>query len=160
VSANLVRLIYASRRPAAPPRDLDQEVRDILIASINNNRMVSISGLLVTHDDWFLQALEGPEDAVARTYERIERDPRHAEAVRRTVGAIEARRFPRWTMSAQDMSCADEVIIRRLVSGGGFDPFASDPAAALALLGSVADLHGQLLNDRYAELQGEVLLPG
>ena len=155
----LICLVYASRRPASPA-DPDQQTRDILIASIGANRMVDITGLLVIHEDWFLQALEGPEPAVMQTYTRIQADPRHCDQALLMVRDAAHRLFPRWSMCAQTVSGADQAIIRRLVADRGFDPFTCPTDEALGLLTKVADLHGQLLSQQYAELEGEVLLGG
>ena len=40
----LVRLIYASRWNVPEGRALDEEVRKIVIASMNNNRLVNVTG--------------------------------------------------------------------------------------------------------------------
>lgn len=154
----LVCLVYASRRLSDSEGPLlDDEVRGILMASIKNNRTVAISGLLVTQGDWFLQALEGPAEAVMDTYRRIEADPRHAGASVRMVREADRRLFGRWTMCAPTASEADGTIIRRLVEDENFDPFTCGEEEALGLLTTVADVHGQLLTQQHAELLGEVL---
>jgi hypothetical protein len=154
---SLSRLIYASRRPVEPPRSLQDEVREILIASIKNNRTVSVTGLLISHEQWFLQVLEGPEESVTQTYDRIAADPRHYDTLVISRQAVKTRAFFRWTMCAQMMSDADQVIIDRLVGDSGFDPYAADPAQVFDLMTTIADLHGQLLTYQHAELMGEVL---
>lgn len=155
----LVCLLYASRRQAAPAVDIQDQTRDILIASISNNRKVALSGILLVHDDWFLQALEGPKEAVDETYARIKADPRHRDAALLGIHPAERRRFARWTMCAQVMSGADETILRRLVAERGFDPFRCTQSEALDLLTAVADIHHQLLTQQHAELLGEALSP-
>ena len=95
-----------------------------------------------------------------QTFQRIARDRRHRDATRRLVRRTQARLFPRWTMCAQSLSDADSTILRRLAPRGGLDPFTCPSEAAQELLTTVADLHGQLLSDQYAELQGEILTPG
>ena len=75
----LVRLIYASRWAVPEGRVLDEEVRKIVIASMNNNRLVNVTGLLLVHDGWFVQALEGPAAGVRETYERVAMDQRHTD---------------------------------------------------------------------------------
>jgi hypothetical protein len=154
---SLVCLVYASRRVGPDPQTLDDEVRDILIASIKNNRTVAVTGLLVAHKDWFLQALEGPVQAVMTTYHRIAGDPRHTDPALRFVRNAETRLFARWTMCGQTMSEADQTIIARLIEDQGFDPFTASEDAALTLLTTVADIHGKLLTQQHAELLGEVL---
>lgn len=154
---SLHRLIYASRRPQGLSRDPEAEVRDILIASINNNRSCALSGLLMAQPGWFLQALEGPAEDVARTYNRICTDSRHFDTVVRASAPATSRSFRRWTMCAPSMSAADEVILGALVEGQAFDPFACSADAAMALLSQVGDLHADLLNHQHTELMGQVL---
>lgn len=72
----LHRLIYASRITIAPI-DLNEEVGEIVRASIRRNREAAITGLLLAHAGCFVQALEGPAEAVLATYGRICEDPRH-----------------------------------------------------------------------------------
>lgn len=153
----LHRLVYASRRPQGLSRDPEAEVRDILIASINNNRSCAVTGLLMSHQGWFLQALEGPPAAVARTYDRIRTDSRHFDAAIRASGSVAERAFRRWTMCAPSMSAADEMILGKLVEGQAFDPFACMGEAAIALLTHVGELHMDLLTHQHTELMGEVL---
>jgi hypothetical protein len=152
----ITRLIYASRR-ASNDKDLDAEVRDILIASVNNNRGCAITGLLVAHQDWFLQALEGPEAAVMETFGRISADERHAAATILDIAEVGKRTFRRWTMCARTMSDADATILGKLVEAAAFDPFGAEPALALGLLTHIAQLHGDLLTRQHADLLGEVL---
>jgi hypothetical protein len=42
-----------------------------------SNRKQDVTGALLTHGDWFVQALEGQEATVRALYERIHRDRRH-----------------------------------------------------------------------------------
>jgi hypothetical protein len=154
--ASLTRLIYASRRtPGALANEA--EVRDILIASITNNRGRSITGLLVAHADWFLQALEGPETAVMETYGHICADERHTAATILDVSSVQKRSFRRWTMCARMMSSADDIIIGKLVEKAAFDPYEANLAVILGLLSHIADLHSDLLTRQHTELLGEVL---
>lgn len=68
----LLRLVYASRFTGAD-RDLDETLRSIIAQSIQRNRMVDVTGFLVTGEGRFLQLLEGPADSVQATYARIAR---------------------------------------------------------------------------------------
>jgi hypothetical protein len=79
-SRSLHRLLYASRQAFAPDMIPEAEIDSLIRASIRNNRAVAVTGLLLVHDGWFLQALEGPAEAVMSTYRRIVDDPRHDQA--------------------------------------------------------------------------------
>ena len=92
------RILYIStaRRPLS-----DVELETILGASRRNNRLADVTGLLVVGDRRFLQVLEGPEDAVKATFERISGDNRHFALVELNNKAIDKRSFPHWAMGFQ-----------------------------------------------------------
>lgn len=73
----------------------------ILEASRRNNAREGVTGLLVAGTKRFLQALEGPEQAVLDTYARIKNDPRHRAFVLLTGRAIERRAFGGWSMACE-----------------------------------------------------------
>ena len=133
---SLHRLIYASA-VTIPPQDLDDSVSAIIQASIRNNRQVSVTGLLLIHEGCFVQALEGPTEAVLDTYGRIQADPRHAEARVLQAGPAAAREFGDWNMCARRMSPADDAILDALAQRRRFDPSALTGRAALRLLMAV-----------------------
>ena len=60
---------------------------------------VSHMGQLLFSADGFVQVLEGPTEAVERTFERIECDPRHAHVVILEAGPAAAREFQNWSMA-------------------------------------------------------------
>jgi hypothetical protein len=140
------RLIYASRITDEAAADLDHVLREILIAAMNNNRAASITGLLIAHDGWFLQALEGPRPAVEETFARIERDSRHHSPTALTVGAASNRAFQRWSMCARSLSDVDSVILERLGLRGSFNPMNNPERWALQLLSTVAAVHERTLD--------------
>lgn len=127
----LHRLIYCSRA-FAETRDLHAHVEQILSVSRARNRADDVTGLLLLHQGWFLQALEGPKEAVGRTYGRILCDRRHSGPLALAGGAAATRAFGGWSMSARRLSMADqrELSRRRLT----FDPTRLDGEAALAVL--------------------------
>lgn len=109
----LHRLIYTSRA-VTPPEDLDHEVDAIVRTSIRNNRQTAITGLLLVHDGWFVQALEGPAEPVMITYRRILNDPRHQTPRMLHAGPAARRVFANWNMCARRMSDADDAILSTL----------------------------------------------
>ncbi|WP_296600807.1 BLUF domain-containing protein [Phenylobacterium sp.] len=135
-SRALHRLIYASR-VAIPAADVEHEVGAIIRASIRNNREHALTGLLLVHDGWFVQALEGPAQAVMERYGRIVDDPRHADAKVLAAGPAEAREFGDWNMCARDMSAADEAILDALALRAAFQPAGLSGPSALRLLRAV-----------------------
>jgi len=94
----MLRLIYISTaRQVIAARKLDQ----ILLVSRRNNALLGVTGLLIAGGRRFLQALEGPEDAVTTTFERIGRDPRHFAVVTLRRETVATRAVPDWTMGYQ-----------------------------------------------------------
>jgi hypothetical protein len=135
-SRTLHRLVYASR-VTIPPIDLNEEIGLIIQASIRRNREVAITGLLLVHDGWFLQALEGPAEAVLTTYGRICDDPRHAEAKVLGAGPAQSRVFADWNMCARRITPADDAILDTLEMRAAFDPLTLSAGSAMRLLQAV-----------------------
>lgn len=85
-----------------------------------------------------MQILEGSEDAVRATYDRIERDPRHRDAAILLQGATAERDFADWSMGFHDL---DTETARATPGFSAFlntkfsvFDFASDPSRAHQLL--------------------------
>ncbi|WP_286759947.1 BLUF domain-containing protein [Sulfitobacter sp. UBA1132] len=76
----------------------DDDLSDILSASIRNNERDEITGLLMYHDQLFFQVLEGSEDMVKKSYKRIAYDQRHHGLSNVWEGETDARAFPSWAM--------------------------------------------------------------
>jgi hypothetical protein len=128
----LFRLVYASRFTGADS-DLDETLRSVITKSIQNNRVVDVTGFLIAGAGRFLQLLEGPAGSVRETYVRIGRDSRHADLALISSGAVDRRMFRDWNMGQHRLGPNDGA----LLAGAGVDRF--DPAilsadAALKLL--------------------------
>ena len=90
----LVQLIYASQ-----PFGFDTAIlAGILLDARRYNARDHITGALIARQDLYLQLLEGPEEKVRTTYERIARDDRHVDMVSLVDRPVEARLFPGWAM--------------------------------------------------------------
>jgi Sensors of blue-light using FAD len=92
-SRKLFRLFYRSRQTPGAAADLDFVVQQIIGVAIRRNREVGLSGLLLTVQGHFVQALEGNVDAVRATYARISMDPRHRDLHIISQGLVETRLF-------------------------------------------------------------------
>ena len=93
------RLLYISTaRTILSP----EELRQILLVSRRNNGAAGVTGLLVVGGKRFLQALEGPEEAVRATFARIERDPRHFAIVKLADQPTDTLSFQRWSMGFEE----------------------------------------------------------
>ncbi len=62
----MIRLLYCSQ---AKPEFNTDTLEEILLTSRKNNSAAGITGVLVHGGGMFMQTLEGPEQAVLRTYE-------------------------------------------------------------------------------------------
>ncbi len=129
----LTRLIYASRSTETNATSLAESVRAILVKSIHNNRMADITGFLVCGGDRFLQLLEGPAGEVDRTFERITRDPRHADIVVINKAPAERRMFRDWNMAQHQVTAADQPLLAQ-AGLEAFTPEALDEAGAIKIM--------------------------
>ena len=91
---SLAYLIYASH-----PFGFDAAMlAGILRVARRNNAERGITGALIVRSDLYLQWLEGPADALAKLYARIETDDRHLEVRKLDGGDLAERRFGDWAM--------------------------------------------------------------
>jgi hypothetical protein len=133
---SLHRLIYCSRQRLAA-NALDDQVADIIRASIRNNREVGLTGLLLVHQGYFVQALEGAAEAVMTTYRRIVEDQRHDATKVLSAAPATAREFGDWNMCARGMNSADDAILSTLAVREAFAPETFSGRSALRLLKAV-----------------------
>jgi Sensors of blue-light using FAD len=112
----------------------------LAVSRINNDR-AGVTGMLVAGTRRFLQALEGPEQAVMDTFARIKNDPRHHAFVLLTGRSIERRAFGDWSMASERGS-----------EGEGAETLAQTVAA---LTETLADKSLRAHFVGFAELQGE-----
>ena len=70
----------------------------LLHTSRRNNQRAQITGVLLYDDGNFLQAVEGPDQAIRDLYRRLEEDDRHHHLRIVLEEPIEERQFPQWSM--------------------------------------------------------------
>ncbi|WP_454716979.1 BLUF domain-containing protein [Caulobacter segnis] len=134
----LRRLIYASRFTGEG--DFGEVVRTIVAASIQNNRLVDVTGFLLAGEGLFLQWLEGPATAVEETYARIARDRRHADLATIADGPAERRWFRDWNMGQHRVGIADQALLAE-VGLEVFNPTGLDADRAERLLQRAGERH-------------------
>lgn len=104
-----MQLIYSSR----PFGFDDLALSGILAIARKNNARDGITGALICREDLYLQLLEGGEAEVTQAFNRILRDGRHTQVIKRWSGDVEDRLFPDWAMRHDParswMWTADEV---------------------------------------------------
>ena len=118
-------LVYVS---AAVTWFSESELRALLTSARFRNEHAGITGMLLYKDGNFMQALEGPEDAVRALYRRIEGDRRHRGLLVLDSGAQEARTFLLWSMAFHDLSGG------RGEMPGGYSRFMDEPLNALVFV--------------------------
>ena len=111
----------------------EQELEELLEGARRNNRRAGVTGLLVAGGRRFLQALEGPEQAVVATMDLIKADPRHFGIVELARRAIDERVFGEWEMAFQK----------------GGDPSDGD-AAAVSLTELIKPIEDKTLHAQFA----------
>ena len=133
----IYQLVYVS---AALRLWTDEELAELLRHSRVNNERSGVTGMLLYQGGNFMQAIEGPEDAVRALEARIAADPRHRGVIVLIEGLIPERQFPEWTMGFQHMDRvieADEAgQSPAWLPGASADLLKAEPGRALTLLRS------------------------
>jgi hypothetical protein len=118
---NDYRLIYVSDNRLAQER-VPEEVAGILDVSRRNNALVGVTGALMFSAGCFVQVLEGPQQTVEATFERIQRDDRHGNVHVVEFEPVEARSFSNWSMAYVGRPEDASQDLATLGEKGGFDP--------------------------------------
>ncbi|MBK1719379.1 BLUF domain-containing protein [Thiocystis violacea] len=95
------RLIY--RSTCTDKLMPNEDLRRLIEQSAESNRQHGITGMLVLSGDQFLQALEGPSEAVNALYARLIRDERHHDLRLISYEPIQESYFEDWGMSLVDL---------------------------------------------------------
>lgn len=103
---SLTYLSYAT----APLSQSDLE--DLLVVSRELNARDDLTGLLLYAEEQFVQTLEGPEQHVNATMDRIRADTRHHRVDVTWVEEIENRLFPDWSMGFEAVMPSEVAQVR------------------------------------------------
>ncbi len=107
----------------------------ILEQSRHNNAIDTVTGLLWSDGQRFMQVIEGPAASIESTFARIVKDDRHYDLIVEHDVRITERQFGGWTMAhrrSNDPADVYDVRIRRLLtraSDGVRNPFLTLMAA-------------------------------
>lgn len=93
------RLIYASQWAEGVREDAHHVLQAIVGRSIQKNREADVTGFLISQNGVFMQALEGPDRAVAEIFGRIAGDERHSAIQVLSDEEVAERQFRRWSMA-------------------------------------------------------------
>jgi hypothetical protein len=90
----LFRAIYTSR-----PFGFEEGILNQILAKARRcNLRDNVTGALICRSDIYLQWLEGPEEQVKNTLERIARDDRHSDMKVHCAASVSERMFGEWAM--------------------------------------------------------------
>ena len=143
----LYRLYYRSQQTPSIFSDLDNQVHQIVQCSIRNNKDDGLTGILVTIQDYFVQALEGPVDSVRNTYARISRDSRHHDPHIIAQGPVDKRLFSDWNMCSRSLAPSDKAILDTIDRKGKFNPSILTQQSVQNLLITVAEIQRRTVLD-------------
>jgi hypothetical protein len=76
----------------------NESLKDLLIQSVENNRSLGITGMLVFLRERFIQLLEGEEEKVKQLFKKIISDSRHERVDLILEGNTKERIFKDWSM--------------------------------------------------------------
>ena len=132
----MLTLVYVS---TATMEFSDTQLVDLLCLCRKRNEAELITGLLLYKDGNFIQALEGPDEAVRSKFSAICRDARHRGIITLLEKPIQERRFADWSMGFRNLNDPglrdtpgySEFLNEPFTS----DSFRADPSRAMHLLG-------------------------
>lgn len=107
------RLMYRSR-DRVPAEDRQNELGALFASSRSNNKKRNITGALLLTETWFVQVLEGEEEAVRLLFASIQADPRHDRVELLFEGPADDRVFAHWSMAKIAMSDSDIPLIAQI----------------------------------------------
>mgnify|MGYP003605950383 FL=1 len=139
---NIVRLIYASRLKKKLDHAAVEKIADV---SRRNNRKLGVTGALCSSPRGFLQILEGPPEAVNELYNRIVRDPRHADVTLLEYVKVPFREFENWSMAYVRTDEIAQALLHKYSTHRVFDPFTMGPMQARVFLLAITELRAHYL---------------
>ncbi len=128
------QLLYRSRLKSGRVDSPLAMLRDIVKTSVANNARQDITGYLLFDGDHFLQILEGPDQAVRETYERIVKDPRHRDVEIMSESTVPERAFGAWAMGGHLRGSQDgDIFARHGAEGRDVQSLTAEQALPLAI---------------------------
>jgi hypothetical protein len=97
---NLFQVIYVS---SASPQFKPTDLPIILVQAREHNQKEGISGLLLFHEETFVQVLEGHKPSVELLLKKISSDPRHQNIKLLFQKDTEEKEFDDWAMGFVDV---------------------------------------------------------
>ena len=131
MSSDLTSMVYVS---SATHLFSPTELHDLLEQSRKNNTAAGITGMLLYANGNFIQAVEGPSDAVETLERRLKLDRRHSGVIILWRGTVQSRQFGSWSMGykgVEELSPDDQQAVREVLSGSGAASGSADTARRL-----------------------------
>ncbi len=133
----LSRLLYYSvNRVDNQDGTLQQELKEIMLASQRNNPPLGVSGALIFNYNYFAQVLEGDRKVITHVFNKCTQDNRHSDIVLLETKPISERMFVTWNMAFVGAAVSENEL-RRFGSSSEFRP---EKMTAESLLGFVKDV--------------------
>ncbi|MEM1424818.1 MAG: BLUF domain-containing protein [Planctomycetota bacterium] len=104
----LRHIVYRSTALGGPISD--ETLDAIRATAVRNNEELGITGFLMCEGESFLQLIEGPEEAIEKTFLRIRGDRRHGSIEVLLDGPCETRSVPAWAMGVFESDCGGGVV--------------------------------------------------
>jgi len=89
-----------------------EQLKAMLSLARERNEHHGVTGMLLYRDGEFIQAIEGPREAVLQLYANIARDRRHAHVTKTIDRPIRERQFSDWSMGFEVIEDDDVVEVR------------------------------------------------
>ena len=126
----IIKIVYVSRSLSPLPL----EIKDILVVSRKNNKVLEVSGALCFLNGVYIQYLEGDAATVNALYLRIEDDPRHRDVKKIVHEQIAQREYPDWSMALLTWNEETKAIFESFYPDSEFDAYAADPQSVMSLI--------------------------
>lgn len=106
ISEDVYQIVYTSH---ATTEFSQAMLTSLLEHSRRYNAARGITGVLMHHESFFAQCLEGPANEVNTLLKRIVRDSRHRNVVTVFEQATAVRTFPEWYMGCTEISGSEAI---------------------------------------------------
>ncbi|TXD96149.1 BLUF domain-containing protein [Psychrobacter frigidicola] len=136
----LVNMTYVSRATS----DVDaKELGEILQEAQDNNAANGITGMLIFHNNYFLQTIEGPRAQINRLLYALMADKRHHDVQLLEARELKYREWPKWLMSYTSPSEAAAAIHIKYSTTVEFNPYLLSAESARGLMIELSSQSGE-----------------
>jgi len=122
MNMSIYRLIYISNNCLEGNKaEIHSQIQGILKHARDANSAVGITGALMFNNGCFAQVLEGPQEPLEETFERIQCDMRHDGVVVLSYEEVNCRGFDSWSMAYVGHNTEALAEFKNIKSETGFD---------------------------------------